>query len=393
MFISGAGKTFYKEFKPFTAHELRQHFGLYIMHGLNPSPRVEMKFKPQRVDAIHGNDYCYHNFGPNAERRHQNFKAFLTTQDPLIQPPERKKYPNWKVRPLIKWINYLMPMVWLLGRAFSIDEMTMGFKGKHQDKRRITYKAEGDGFQADALCQEGFCFQVHMRNDPAPRKYLKQGLSPLHSRVMYLFDSLKDDHHHCAMDNLYNSAAFCRAAVNHPRRVLCHGVARKGNRGIPKMVQQDLVESRIGQLAVRGTVKAAVVEGDDKIKDLIASSVYDTKPVHYLSMVCEAIKWIIMKKDVFNVDTDTVEELQFLRMAHIDTYNNEMGQVDIADQLRGSYRCDWWLRNRKWWWSLLFWVFGLLLTNTYITMCKIHLSHGVEKKISCPNIISGKPLH
>ena len=96
----------------------------------------------------------------------------------------------------------------MLACAFSVDEMTMGFKGQHKDKKRITYKAEGDGFQADALCQDGFTYQVFMRNDRAPAKYLKKGLSPLHLRVMGLFDSIKDTHHQCAMDNLYNSAAF-----------------------------------------------------------------------------------------------------------------------------------------------------------------------------------------
>ena len=116
--------------------------------------------------------------------------------------------------------------------------MTMRFKGKHKDKRRRTYKAEGDGFQADALCDDGYCYQVYMRNDPAPKKYLRTGLSPLHSRVMALFDSLKDDYHQIVMDNLYNLAAFCRAAYNHPRKVLCHGVSRKSGWGIPKCVLQ-----------------------------------------------------------------------------------------------------------------------------------------------------------
>ena len=55
----------------------------------------------------------------------------------------------------------------------------MRFQGKHVDKRRITYKNEGDGFQADALCQDGLRYQIFMRNNPAPLKYIKEGLSPL----------------------------------------------------------------------------------------------------------------------------------------------------------------------------------------------------------------------
>ena len=112
-------------------------------------------------------------------------------------------------------MNFIFPTVWLLACAFSVDEMTMVLKGQHKDKNRITYKAEGDGFQSDALCREGYTYHIWMRNDHAPSKHLKQGLSPLHSHVMGLFDSIEDDHHQCAMDNLYNSAAFCKTAYNH----------------------------------------------------------------------------------------------------------------------------------------------------------------------------------
>ena len=103
---------------------------------------------------------------------------------------------------------------------------------------------------------------------------------------MTIFDSLEDDYHHVGMyKNLYNSAGFCRAAYNHPRKVLCHGVARKSGRGIPPSVLQEEVKNITQQRDVRGTVKAAVLEGDLGCPNLVASSVYDTKPVHYLSMV------------------------------------------------------------------------------------------------------------
>ena len=378
---AGRDGTCYPDFKEFSTHEIRQHLGLYVLQGLCPSPRVEMKFHSQQQDKVHGNDFVYRSFGPNAERRHRHFKAFFACQDPRIDPPPREKEPNWKVRPLLKWINFIFPALWMLACAFSVDEMTMGFKGQHKDKKRITYKAEGDGFQADALCQDGFTYQVFMRNDRAPAKYLKKGLSPLHSRVMGLFDSIKDTHHQCAMDNLYNSAAFCKAAYNHNNKVLCHGVTRSGMRGIPMHVQQKEVKNRKEQMAVRGTVKAAVLEGDPDCPNLVASSVYDAKPVHYLSMVSDELKWTEMKKNVYNVDSGEVEELRFLRLNNIDKYNKEMGNVDLADQLRGTYRLDKSTRNRKWWWSIMFWSLGVMLTNAYIMYVKVNtLEYGVKKK-------------
>ena len=57
-----------------------------------------------------------------------------------------------------------------------------------------------------------------------------------------------------------------------------------------------------------------------------------------------------------------------------------MGDVDIADQLRVFYRLDHWMRNKKWWWSIMFWSLGVTLTNSYViyqTMCD---KDGVKKK-------------
>ena len=107
--LAGAGPdgAIYKDFKPFTQKELRQHIALYIFNGLAPSPKIEAKLKPQRNDVIHGNDFIYQSFGPNAERRHRHFKCFFACQNPVIDLPPRNWYPNWKICPLIQWINFI----------------------------------------------------------------------------------------------------------------------------------------------------------------------------------------------------------------------------------------------------------------------------------------------
>jgi len=351
---AGPGGQVYPDFRPFTMREIRQHLGIYILQGLNPSPRIEMKFKPDFADVVHGSNLCFNAFGPNAERRHRHFKCFFGVQDPLIQTPPRKKDPNWKVRPLFKWMNYLMPRAWLVGRVFSTDEQTMGFQGHHADKKRITYKDEGDGFQGDALCQDGWTHQIFMRNDPAPKEFIRLGLSPLHSRVLWLFGCLKADYHVCGVDNLYTSAKFCRVSYV-KAKVLLNGVTRTGSRGLPKSVLQDTKKKKSDILLARGTVKAAVLIGDPACPNLVAASVYDTKPVHFLSTVCESIRWIEKERLVFNADTGKTEMIKFLRLGINDFYNNSMGHVDLSDQLRNQYRFDHWLRMRKWWWALFLW--------------------------------------
>jgi len=100
----GEGGTTYSDWKPFTSRKLRQRFYIYI-NGLSPSPTIERKFKPQSEDPVHGNDFIYHSFGPNATRCHRHFNTFLGVQDPATQNPPRTKYPNGKIRPLLKWTS------------------------------------------------------------------------------------------------------------------------------------------------------------------------------------------------------------------------------------------------------------------------------------------------
>ena len=379
--LAGAGtSSTYPDFKPFTSTEIRQHLGIYILNGIAPSPTVESKFSSQATDPVHGNDMVFRAFDSGATRRHRHFKAFLSIQDPLIKVPPRDQFPNWKVRPLIQWINKIGPEAWDCGEYVSVDEMTMGFQGKHEHKLRITYKQEGDGFQCDALADSGYTYQVYMRNDPPPPKYLKQNLSPLHSRVMFLFDSLKDKYHRVGMDNLYNSASFFKHAYLHPNKILCHGVTRKGGRGLPDCVIQVEQTKLSEQRRVRGTVKAAKLDGDPSFPNLVAVSVYDTKPVHFLTTIAKEIKWIQLQRKVWNNQTNRMEVLKYLRLEHIDMYNNNMGGVDIADQLRGNYRFDHWVRNRKWWWSIFIWGFGQLITNAYVCYCQVCERGGVPEK-------------
>ena len=83
----GSGGTIYKDFTPFTTFELMKHVGVYFLNGVSPSPRVEMKMKPQTMDPFNGNGMDYNSMRSNAERRHRHFKCFFAIQDPRIAIP------------------------------------------------------------------------------------------------------------------------------------------------------------------------------------------------------------------------------------------------------------------------------------------------------------------
>ena len=73
------------------------------------------------------------------------------------------------------------------------------------------------------------------------------------------------------------------------------------------------------------------------------------------------------QRQVYDVDTNTNRTLEFLRLNVNDAYNNDMGGVDIVDQLRNYSRYDHWMQKRKWWWSFFFWGLGVLQVNAYVS--------------------------
>jgi hypothetical protein len=149
---------------------------------------------------------------------------------------------------------------------------------------RITYKREGDGYQCDAVCDDGCTFSFYFRHGDAPQepeelKHLK--LSPTARRVIYLMMQLPNLWTHCFMDNLFNSQKLYMAA--YAVGCLCQGVCRTSNRGVSKEVVQQVQTDPKKAEAQRGKTLCALLTDDPTCPDLLCCSVYDTKPVHMMS--------------------------------------------------------------------------------------------------------------
>ncbi len=69
--LSNAGQKggIYTELTPFSPQEITSFLGLYVLHGLTPSPQVKMKFKSQLEDPVCSSDICHPVFGKNAKKR------------------------------------------------------------------------------------------------------------------------------------------------------------------------------------------------------------------------------------------------------------------------------------------------------------------------------------
>ena len=373
----------YHDYYDFTLDELMRHIGLYLYHGLSPSPQIEMKFHSSLVDPVNGRDFIHKAFGSLATksiRRHKHFKCFFSSVDPTIQTPSRDSHPNWKVHPLLKHMLKVSQAAVFMGKNLSCDEQTVGFQGNHRDKQRITYKKEGDGFLADCICSNGYTYAFHFRHQKASEALIKEmKCSPLHSRVLGLISQLPHKNYTLGMDNLYMSAKFARLCMMMPQRVHIHGVTRPSMRGVPEVVKQKEVTSKVELAKVRNTVKVAILKGDSVCQNLICVSLYDSKPVYLLTNACGEVKWIRKIRKVYSTKHQRYTTICFHRLNVINFYNYNMGNVDIADQLRNTYRYDTqWHRNRKWWWAIWWWGFQTLLTNSYILYVSYHKLHDSE---------------
>jgi hypothetical protein len=122
-----------------------------------------------------------------------------------------------------------------------------------------------------------------------------------------------------------------------------------------------------------------VLEGDPDCPNLVAVSVYDTKPVHFITMVSECIEWVTKSRKVWNAALQALVSMEFLRLNVNDNYNGEMNDVDISDHLRKIYEFNHWLRNKKWWWAIFLYAMEVLLTNAYLVYCSVMDEAGVER--------------
>ena len=81
----------------------------------------------------------------------------------------------------------------------------------------MTYQAKVDVLQKYTFFQKGHTYQMFMCNYPVSKRNLSKRMLPLHSRVLALFDTIEETNHQRAIDNIYNSAIFFKAAYNNEK--------------------------------------------------------------------------------------------------------------------------------------------------------------------------------
>jgi hypothetical protein len=243
----GAGSDdHYPEYKSFSVVEIVCCFGLLLRNGLNPYPQMDQMFEDPSMSFVWGDERARKALpgvgcgGP--ARRFNQFRSFchIQTNSPLewkVADPatgEFKKInfasagPMRKLEPMLSYCRFKWGSCWLPGMNLSLDEMTMGFKGRCAMVTRIKYKKEGDadGFQCDCICEDGYCITFWFRCDNPPCPVPKD-VSDRDNRCAWLVDQLPGKWYRLFMDNLFTSWKFGEMLAK--RQCLFAGAQRHPN--------------------------------------------------------------------------------------------------------------------------------------------------------------------
>ena len=86
------------------------------------------------------------------------------------------------------------------------------------------------------------------------------------------------------------------------------------------------------------TLKAALLTGDPKRKDLVMVSLYNNKPVYLLLNACNNIQWTKKERKLWHNEKVKHVYASFYRLNLIYEYNMGMRNDDQSDQFRLQYR-------------------------------------------------------
>jgi hypothetical protein len=185
---AGFGGTVYQDFEQFDLAEVYKMIGLLFVNGLSLQPRISMWFKGHK---LYGNNFIASAMRKQLPqgrraiqglRRWKHFQCFMCMFNfRKDAKKETAQNPLWKVQGLLEELNNNAAKMWIPGKWISIDEQTLSFQGWSRIKLHISYNNEGDGFQCDAVCDDGYTFSFFFRHGdppPLPTEFKNFDLSP-----------------------------------------------------------------------------------------------------------------------------------------------------------------------------------------------------------------------
>ena len=183
------------------------------------------------------------------------------------------------------------------GCNISSHQQYASFQVHCEDKQRVTLKLIGDVFLVYSVCEDGYTINFYTSNFSPPNNWIDKGYSPTHSQILFMLYALPDQYYTCNMDNIFISENFLRSAYSETKsETIVHGVCQNKIVDYPTFLYNNIIQNREKYNNMRGGTNTCVLEVYVECPDLVVLSVYDTNPVHFLSMSADKLVWNINEK-------------------------------------------------------------------------------------------------
>ena len=254
----------------------------------------------------------------------------------------------YKIRPVLDAICDKSKTLYNPGKNISIDEAMVKFKGRSSIKQYQPLKPIKRGFKvwcrADGTNGYVDNFAVYTgKSDDGPATNLG------HKVVMEVCKDILGKGYHVYCDNYFTSIHLAADLLEHGTNLV--GTTRPDRTGFPKeTINKGAVAGRS-----RGTAISKIL--DNKIHCFVW---LDSKPVFFVDTLFGCSSLTTVPRGLSDRTCIQVTCPQAVK-----AYNENMGGVDLADQMRRFYTCT--HRSSRRWYLRLFWfLVDLAIDNAFI---------------------------
>ena len=324
-----------------TLEEMKAILGVVLNMGLNPKCEMKEYFSKQWLDKMP--------FFVETFSRNRFFQLYWMLH---LQQSIGQGFRGDKVKNLVDHINSKCLEYFVPNEHISVDESTIGFKGRVMWKCYNPNKPTKWGLRVYTMCDSASAYItafVPYYGKSTTASLVRPDL-PFTSRIVLqlcdmLSSSVNETGYHIYTDRFYTSPTLCEEL----RKKSFHltGTVLPRRKGMPQDFRKKKQKPKLHEvIAFRQNDDTMALQWKDKRVITMLSTMYNTQ--------CEDVVRTMGPNTATTISKPVV----------ISQYTKFMGGVDRADHYCGSYA---FLRKTsKWWRKMFFWLLEVAIVNSYI---------------------------
>ena len=333
-----------KRWVDITLPELKAYLGISIIMGINYNPRTAMYWSADEF-------YCNPGIKKVMPRnRFDEIKRFLHFSDSSkqMQRGEEGYDRLYKVRCLLEHCKKTFKDSYNPSKNLSVDEGMIAFKGRLSFRQYMPAKPTKYGIKvwmcADSATGYVLNHEVYLGKDKDNKDGVdldENGLG--HYVVTSMTKPFHGRYHHVYFDNFFNSPKLLQDLLG--KKTYACGTVRSNRKGLPPKKKLGTGEIHIEQ---KGNTNLVYTQWKDKRDVAVLSTNCSPKEQHVTTQ----------RRGRGGVISEVVKPKV------VAMYNNNMGGVDQADQIRSYYPTG--RASRKWYRYIFWFLFDVAIGNAFV---------------------------